>query len=69
MGCEMLERSAVKVARSVLRGLGVGNDLWLLDKYNLFELLAKYLDTETHGGLTEVHRGQACDCSGANADV
>ncbi|MGP8329276.1 MAG: reverse transcriptase N-terminal domain-containing protein [Methanosarcinaceae archaeon] len=30
-GCEMLERSAAKVARSVLRGLGVGNDPWLLD--------------------------------------
>jgi len=30
-GCEMLERSAVKVARSVLRGFEVGNDLRLLD--------------------------------------
>ncbi len=28
----MLERSAVKVARSVLRGLEVGNDLRLLDR-------------------------------------
>ena len=32
MGCEMLERSAMKVARSVLRGLEVGNDLRLLDR-------------------------------------
>ncbi|HJH28168.1 MAG TPA: hypothetical protein C5S51_00465, partial [Methanosarcinaceae archaeon] len=32
MGCEMLERSAMKVARSVLRGLGVGNDSRLLDR-------------------------------------
>ncbi|MGP8322582.1 MAG: hypothetical protein ACT6FG_01115 [Methanosarcinaceae archaeon] len=30
-GSEMPERSAVKVARSVLRGLEVGNDLRLLD--------------------------------------
>jgi len=34
MGCEMLERSAMKVARSVLRGLEVGNDLRLLDRNN-----------------------------------
>ncbi len=34
MGCEMLERSAMKVARSVLRGLGVGNGLRLLDRSN-----------------------------------
>ncbi len=32
MGCEMRERSAVKVARFVLRGLEVGNDLRLLDR-------------------------------------
>ncbi|MGP8323928.1 MAG: hypothetical protein ACT6FG_08045 [Methanosarcinaceae archaeon] len=31
-GWEMLERSAAKVARSVLRGLGVGNDSRLLDR-------------------------------------
>jgi hypothetical protein len=30
----MLERSAMKVARSVLRGLEVGNDLRLLDRGN-----------------------------------
>ena len=34
----MLERSAMKVARSVLRGLEVGNDLRLLDLMNTVEI-------------------------------